>query len=80
MKGLKTFPKGGIHPPGRKVTAHLEIKNAMIPSTLVVPMQQHLGKPAACLVEPGDEVREGMLIGKADGFISANIHSPYPVW
>jgi len=78
MKGLKTFPKGGIHPPGRKVTAQKEIKNAMIPSTLVVPMQQHLGKPATCLVEPGDEVREGMLIGKADGFISANIHSPVP--
>ena len=68
----------GIHPPGRKVTAGKEIKNAMIPSTLVVPMQQHLGKAAECLVEPGDQVREGMLIGKADGFISANVHCPVP--
>ena len=79
MKGIKTFSKGGIHPPGRKIlTSQKEIKNAMIPSVLVVPMQQHLGKPAECLVEAGTEVREGMLIGRADGFISANVHSPVP--
>ncbi|MBI9103456.1 MAG: electron transport complex subunit RsxC [Spirochaetales bacterium] len=79
MKGIRTFSKGGIHPAGKKaLTSHKEIKNAMIPSVLVVPMQQHLGKPAKCLVEPGTEVREGMLIGEADGFISANVHSPIP--
>ncbi|MDR1894019.1 MAG: electron transport complex subunit RsxC [Spirochaetales bacterium] len=79
MSGIKTFPKGGLHPPGRKaLCSSVEIKNAVIPPVLTVPLQQHLGKPALPLVEPGMEVREGMLIGRADGFISANVHSPVP--
>lgn len=79
MKGLKTFPKGGVHPPGKKALASGKpIKNAVLSPEFIVPMAQHLGKPAECLLSVGDEVREGMLIGKASGFISASIHSPVP--
>lgn len=77
MKNPKTFQQGGIHPPENKhLSEHKEIIKAQIPETLIIPMSQHLGKPAQCLVNSGDNVNEGMLIGKADGFISANIHSP----
>ena len=77
MKGLKTFPRGGIHPHGRKnLTNSKEIVRADIPETLVVPMAQHLGAPAEAVVSAGDEVTEGMQIGKAAGFISAAVHSP----
>jgi electron transport complex protein RnfC len=38
-------------------------------------MIQHAGAPAIPMVEKGDKVLVGQLIGKADGFISANIHS-----
>jgi electron transport complex protein RnfC len=41
-------------------------------------MLQHSGKPALCLVKPGDRVAEGMLIGKADGPRSANVHASIP--
>ena len=79
MKGTKTYPKGGVHPPDRKrASSDQPFKNALIPQTLVVPLSQHLGKPADLVVEAGDEVREGMLIGKASGFISASVHSPVP--
>ena len=79
MKSLKTFPKGGIHPGDFKdFTNKSEIQNALIKDLFIVPMSQHIGAPAECLVAPGDEVKEGMLIGKASGFISANIHSPVP--
>ncbi len=79
MKGLSTFPKGGVHPPGNKYLAEtVSIKNAAIPSVLKVPLSQHIGSPADCLVSKGDEVKEGMLIGKSTSFISANIHSPVP--
>ncbi len=79
MKGLKTFSIGGVHPPGRKyLTDKKEIINAVIPGLFVVPMSQHLGSPSQCLVEVGDKVTEGMLIGKSSGFISSNIHSPVP--
>ncbi|ADK81035.1 electron transport complex subunit RsxC [Sediminispirochaeta smaragdinae] len=79
MKGLSTFPKGGVHPPGGKSLASGKaIKNAVLSSMFVVPLSQHLGKPAECIVSVGDEVREGMLIAKASGFISAPVHSPVP--
>lgn len=79
MKSLKTFSKGGIHPGDFKELTNREpVKNAAIKDCFIIPMSQHLGAPAQCLVNPGDEVREGMPIGKASGFISANIHSPAP--
>ena len=77
MKGLKTYPRGGVHPPDRKTYSEGEpIKDAPIPETLTVPLSQHLGKPPECVVEKGDEVEEGSLLGKASGFISAAVHSP----
>ncbi len=79
MKSLKTFSKGGIHPGDFKdLTNKVEIQNALIKDLFIVPLSQHIGAPAECLVASGDEVKEGMLIGKASGFISANIHSPVP--
>ncbi len=76
---LKTFPKGGIHPFEEKEATHSkEVWNAAVPAVTVLPLQQHIGAPSECQVEPGDEVREGQLIGKAKGFVSANVHSPVP--
>ncbi len=77
MKGEKTFPRGGIHPHGKKhLTNGKAVVKAEIPDTLIIPMGQHLGAPAEAVVAAGDEVTEGMLIGKPAGFISAGIHSP----
>ena len=79
MIGRKTFPRGGVHPYERKsLSEQKRIWNAAVPSECIVPLQQHIGKPAEAQVGPGDEVREGRLIGKASGFVSANIHSPIP--
>jgi electron transport complex protein RnfC len=76
---LRSFPGGGVHPHEfKEYTSHLPIKNAPIPSVSIIPMHQHMGKPAQCTVEIGDELKEGMLIGKADGFFSSNVHSPVP--
>jgi len=74
-----TFPKGGVHPSDFKLfTSGVPIRNAPIPALAVIPMQQHMGKPAQCMVSKDDLVREGMLIGRAQGVFSANIHSPIP--
>jgi electron transport complex protein RnfC len=76
---FKTFPRGGVHPADSKAaTSALHIENASFPSLAIVPMLQHLGAPAECLVNPGDRVEEGQLIGKSTGFVSANVHSPIP--
>lgn len=40
-----------------------------------IPIAQHLGVPSAPLVKKGDLVKVGQLISKAEGFVSANVHS-----
>ena len=79
MKRLNTFPKGGIHPRDcKEATCEKAIQNASMSSTAVVPLSQHIGAPAECLVKKGDTIEEGQLLGKSGGFVSANIHSPVP--
>ncbi len=73
---LKTFPKGGIHPPENKLSAGKGIEFLPLPETVVVPLSQHIGAPAVAEVAKGDRVLAGQLIAKAGGFVSANVHSP----
>ncbi len=79
MRNTITFARGGVHPHDYKsLTDKIPIKNAPIPAESIIPMHQHMGSPAECMVQQGDTVREGMLIGKATSAFSANIHSPVP--
>ncbi len=73
---LKTFIMGGIHPPEQKLSAGEAIRPLPLPKTIAVPVSQHLGAPATVMVKRGDMVKTGQLLAKANGFISANIHSP----
>ena len=76
MNPLKTFPKGGVHPEENKISAYLPIQDFPMPKQLIVPLGQCLGAPAECIVNKGDRVLTGQLIGTAKGFISSNVHSP----
>jgi len=73
---LKTFPKGGIHPPENKITADKGIKRMTVPKVVNVPIAQHIGIPAEIVVEKKDKVQIGQVIAKSGGFVSSNIHSP----
>ncbi len=73
---LKTFPKGGIHPPENKITAAKAIKRMSVPKTVYVPIAQHIGIPAEIIVDRKDKVEIGQVIAKSGGFVSSNIHSP----
>ena len=73
---MRTFPKGGIHPPENKLSAQKAIEILPLPETVVVPLAQSLGAPAVAEVAKGDKVLAGQLIAKAGGFVSANVHSP----
>ncbi len=79
MSKLRTFARGGVHPPGGKeLTADKSIREAPIPAMAVVPFSQHIGAPAKPVVAPGDHVEEEQLIGEPVGFVSAAVHSPIP--
>ncbi|WP_111708820.1 electron transport complex subunit RsxC [Lutibacter citreus] len=73
---LKTFPKGGIHPPENKITSSIGIKRMTVPKVVNVPIAQHIGIPAEIVVDRKDKVEIGQIIAKSGGFVSSNIHSP----
>ncbi|MGD9788583.1 MAG: electron transport complex subunit RsxC [Sulfuricellaceae bacterium] len=76
MRTLYTF-HGGIHPPEHKTESNRQpIAQAPVPRHLVVSLRQHMGAPAKPLVQPGDKVLKGQLIGEPVGFISAAVHAP----
>lgn len=72
---MKTFRLGGIHPKDNKLSSGVPIVDFAVTSRVVIPLGQHIGAPAEALVKRGDTVRVGDLIGKAVGFVSANVHS-----
>lgn len=72
---LKTFAKGGVHPPENKLSAGQNIELLPIPKTVVIPISQHIGAPATIVVSKNDQVKVGQVIAKSSGFVSANIHS-----
>jgi electron transport complex protein RnfC len=73
---LKTFQKGGVHPPENKLASGSEITVLPLPQTVCIHLSQHLGAPAKPVVNKGDAVKAGQLIAESTGFVSANIHSP----
>jgi electron transport complex protein RnfC len=72
---MRTFRIGGIHPQSNKLSAGSPIQSIAPPAEAVIALGQHLGAPATATVAKGDKVKVGTPVGKAAGFISANIHS-----
>jgi len=73
--GLPTFA-GGIHPPERKtLSEHAAITEAKPPARAIIPLSQHIGAPCQAVVEIGQEVKKGQLVGNPGGFVSAPVHA-----
>jgi len=72
---LKSFKIGGVHPAENKLSAPKAIEALAVPKSVFIPVGQHIGAPAAAVVQKGDKVKVGQLIAKSSGFVSANIHS-----
>jgi electron transport complex protein RnfC len=73
--GARTFSHG-IHPPYHKDTADKPIRRLPFSPQLVLPLDQHIGKPAKPLVQKGQEVVRGEPIAEADGNFSVPLHAP----
>lgn len=67
---------GGVHPPEHKdQSLQLPLGAVPLPPVLVIPLNQHMGTPAQPVVQVGERVLAGQLIGAADGTFSANTHA-----
>ena len=73
---MKTFRMGGVHPEENKISNDAAIEVMPVGKQMVVLMNQHLGAPATPVVQKGDKVQVGQLIGEAQTFMCANVHSP----
>ncbi len=67
---------GGVHPTERKeFTEHIPLQRFPEPETVVIPLSMHAGAPANPVVQVGDTVQVGQVIGESAGFISSPVHS-----
>lgn len=71
----RSFRMGGIHPSDNKISRSEAVVKMPLPETVTIPLSQHIGAPATAVVDKGDKVKVGQLIGTASAFVSANVHS-----
>jgi electron transport complex protein RnfC len=71
-----TFP-GGVHPPeNKKLTSEHRISPGPAPKEVAVLLSQHIGAICQPVVNKKDKVQAGQMVGKAEAFVSAPVHSP----
>ena len=67
--GLKSVPHR------KSLSNSASVRSAKVPRYIVIPLHQHIGKPAIPMVNVGDRVLKGQKIGRAIEFVSAPIHA-----
>jgi electron transport complex protein RnfC len=73
---VKSFLRG-IHLEDYKDdTNHLAIKRFPFAPLLILPFNQHIGRPSIPIVKQGQEVTRGQMIAHADGDFSVALHAP----
>jgi len=75
MNKMMAKIRGGVNVPHFKETAESESVKMPPPAVVILPMQQHIGKPCHPVVNVGDKVSVGQMIGDSEAFISAPIHA-----
>jgi electron transport complex protein RnfC len=67
---------GGVHPPQNKTQSLQDsLKDAPLPSLVVLPLSMHVGAPAIPCVAVGDKVKRGQMVAEPSGGFSAAIHA-----
>ena len=67
---------GGVKPQTHKTDSTREpIATVPLPGELVIPLHQSIGGTPRPLVQAGDKVLKGQLIGGADGNVSSAVHA-----
>ena len=70
---IHTF-KGGVHPNYMKAP-QVPISVVAPPAEVIIPMAQHIGAPCKPVVQVGDTVRMGQVVGDNPAPVSAPVHS-----
>lgn len=73
-KFLRSWGRGCAVPHHKGTSGHATV-TMPLPPKLKLLMQQHIGAPCVPTVAKGDAVMVGTVVGKAQGFVGADIHS-----
>jgi electron transport complex protein RnfC len=78
LANIKLFKiRGGVHPfENKHATSGSKIKPVPLADRLFIPLQQHIGAPAAPIVKRNEKVFKGQLLANSQGMISAPVHAP----
>lgn len=73
-----TFPRG-VHPPeGKDLSENCAIEALPTPDRLFLSVQQNIGAPCVCSVNPRETVLADACLANSDAFVSAPVHAPLP--
>lgn len=73
---LYRFP-GGVRLEGHHAESTGQPISAMpLLPLYVVPLRQHIGEPARAVVQAGERVLKGQLIGRPEAYVSVGVHAP----
>lgn len=76
LSARKSF-RHGVHPPEQKeATSRQTVRQFPFAPVMIIPLSQHIGKPARAVVREGQEVLRGQLLAEPDGFVSVAMHAP----
>lgn len=68
---------GGIHPDYYKdISLREPLRGGPDADVYIIPLSQHIGAPNTAIVNKGDFVEEGQIIGESKSFVSSPVHSP----
>lgn len=67
--------RGGIHVDEHKDTSAIPIERMPSPAKVAIPLQQHIGAPVKAIVQKGDKVLAGQVIGRNDEALSCPVHA-----
>ncbi len=72
---MKLSFKGGVHPPQNKNTAGKAVEIMPPPQKVHIPLSQHIGVACTPLVNKGDIVDKGQIIGDVESGLGCPVHS-----
>ena len=68
--------RGGVNVPHNKeLSENKTLEYAKDPKVVYIALQQHIGAPCEAIVNVGDRVKVGQMIGQSQAFVSAPVHS-----
>ena len=76
MAGALPSFRNGVHPPENKdLTSGIASRRLPFPEEIILPLSQHIGRPARALVKAGDRIERGDVIAEASGYVSSYVHA-----